>query len=226
MWKGFVFCGLLAAISYNVNGQAIGAEAGFTMSSLRAKIPTANTNNLIKPGFRAGICVDNYADLHLTWQYGLYYTAKGGFLSYDRKYTNNGSVIEQEFNGFLRIDYVEVPLSLLYRSYYRNGGHFFAGGGPYAAAAFGGLIGYENNEFSQNQRLRSTSVLLPISIGNMAGDLIRVFDAGLQGQLGYEIRSGFFARAYGSYGMLNISPSPLIKLRNANFGLSIGYMLR
>lgn len=171
------------------------------MNSLGAKVPSVNTDNLLKPGFRAGIVLDHFINNKLSYQYGVFYNAKGGFISYDRMFEKEGSTVKQEFDGYLRVDYLEVPVSLLYRSPYRNGGHFFAGGGVYFAGAFGGIISYENYETYPNNQQSGSSVLLPFSTGSDAeDDVVKILDIGLQAQAGYELGAGFFTRVYGAYG--------------------------
>lgn len=228
MKSGVLFLIFLALSAYKSHGQGIGAELGFNMNSLGAKVAnTSKTENFLKPGFRAGIVHDIGISQHMGYQYGVFYSAKGGFISYDRLYEEEGQMVKQDFSGYLRVDYVEVPVSILYRSNKRNGGYFFTGGGIYLAGAFGGIVGYEKNETISNQKRSTISVLLPFSTGSdEAEDAVKIFDAGLQGQAGYELHSGFYARVYGAYGLLNISPSPDVDMRNINFGMSVGYMLR
>lgn len=224
--RSLFLCALLLGMTAIVRAQGIGAEAGFTMNSFGARVDGANTQNLLKPGFRFGVSMDEYISDNLSFQYGIFYNAKGGFISFDRTYTIDGISTQQDFDGYMRADYVELPLSLLYRSSSGSSGRFFAGGGVYTAVAYGGLVSYENYETSA-QHQKSMMVLYPASVGaDKNFDDFRMFDAGLQIQAGYELKSGLFTRIHGAYGLVNVSSSSNMALRNINFGMSVGYMLR
>ena len=210
----------------NIMAQGLGAEVGLNLNTLTANINTEHVTSSFRPGFRAGILTEEALSDQLSLRYGLSYSAKGGNIVFSHQFDNNGIAVQRNIRGYMRIDYAEVPFSLIYSFHQRHSGHFFAGGGLYFSIAGGGIVAYDSDEIGQGGSLQSQySAVYPASIGSTPGDDFRMFDTGLQGQFGFEHRTGLYAKLGVSYGLLNVASYNNI-LRNRDLNFSLGYMIR
>lgn len=203
--------------------QGVGIEAGVGFNSLRGSMHGSELHSTLRPGLRAGIVAEEPISDALAFQYGAFYSARGGNIAFTNDFDDNGTAVRQETDGYIRVDYVEIPLSLLYQKRNANDSRFIIGGGPYAAVAFGGLIGFDR-DFHANGNTKRFSSLMPAGIGD--DEDFRRFDAGLQVQAGYELLKGFYARGRATYGLVDINPAPTGEMKNMGFALTLGYMIR
>jgi hypothetical protein len=179
----------------------------------------------LRPGLRAGVVIDDPLSDNLSLQTGAFYSARGGNIKYSSSFDNNGSAVTQTTDGYVRVDYIELPFALLYNIHNANDSRLFFGGGPYVAVAFGGLVGFDR-EYTHSGGRTNTRVLLPATIGiDPETADFRPFDAGIQVQAGYEILKGIYTRVHASYGFADINPTENT-MKNAGFGLTVGYMIR
>jgi hypothetical protein len=215
---------LVLAFSTQVFAQGVGIEAGVSMNSLRGDIGGTKISSSMRPQIRAGVVASELLSDRLSFQYGAFYAAKGGNINYSSSFIDNGATVEQSTDGFLRVDYAEIPLSLVYNTETANKGKFFIGAGPYIGLAFGGVVGF-TREFSFNNTVKRLEVLYPATVGDDENDDFKFFDAGLHLHLGYELPKGFYTKANISYGLTNINPTENT-LKNNSIGLTIGYMIR
>ena len=124
-----------------------------------------------------------------------------------------------------KINYLEMPLNMVYRAALGNG-FVMLGFGPYLAYGISGNVKTTGSSITLDQKIKFKS-----TVG--AGDDLSVpyykaFDAGGNIFIGYEMASGIFMQLDTQFGMLNISPDyqdPNDKsvVKNTGFGLSAGY---
>jgi hypothetical protein len=178
-----------------------------------------------RPGFRAGIVLDEPFGETFSLMTGVFYSARGGNIKYSSTSVDNGSTVTQTTDGYVRLDYVEIPINILYNIRTKGDNRWFFGGGPYVAMAWGGLIGFDRVYNKGNGNQVSTRVLLPAWVGYETDDDFTPLDAGLQVQAGFEILKGIYTRAHASYGFVDINPTQN-KMKNAGVGVTVGYMIR
>ena len=116
-------------------------------------------------------------------------------------------------DGNIYINYLEMPLNLLYYSGIGRG-HFFFGGGPYVAVGLNGMtkVIYNDKEVEE----------LDIVFGNEPGT-IKKTDYGVQGLIGYKLGYGSYIKLFYSHGLANLSNTAGESIMNRNFGVSFGY---
>jgi hypothetical protein len=116
----------------------------------------------------------------------------------------------QEVDTKTSLNYLEVPIHLLY-SYPLGDGNAYAGFGPYFAYAIGGQV--KGGGFSQS------------SFGDDNGGYKR-FDLGLQLMLGYKLNMGVSLDVSYDYGLTNIYTSAVdVTSKNRCFSINFGYQI-
>lgn len=202
---------LLVTVALTANGQGIrpGVEAGINFQNLNGKSQNGDklTNKLI-PGFHAGVNVLVPIAPEIYFQPGFLFSVKGA--TYD--------LIPH--NVKVQLNYLELPLNLLYRG--QLGQNFvLLGFGPYLGYAISGKTIV--NDVKEKIRFAN-------SVGSgTTGTYFRAFDAGANIFAGYELTNGIFITLNAQLGLLNINPdytslaNDKSTLKNTGFGLSVGY---
>jgi hypothetical protein len=225
--KKAILSGICVLFFANAKAQGVGVEAGVNFSRLNANLGGTNVISSLRPGFAAGLTADEAISDNLSFRYGIFYKAKGGNIAFSNTHNMQGIIMKRDVSGYMRIDYAELPLSILYNYPNTYKGHFFVGGGVYLACAIGGIVGFTSHETAQVGNLQAQiSALYPASVGSDPNDDFKAFDAGLQAQFGYEHRTGIYAKAGLSYGLLNIAPDGNNMIKNQSLSISLGYMIR
>ncbi len=127
--------------------------------------------------------------------------------------------------GTYKINYLELPLNLVYRAKLGNG-HILLGFGPYAGYAIGGKVKFEgdNDSYERDIVFQNT-----IESGDGAEVYLKRFDAGANIFFGYELEAGLFFQLNTQLGLLNIHPEDKrmandeMVVKNTGFGISLGY---
>jgi hypothetical protein len=186
----------------------IGPEVGLNFSNMTVKYEDNRGRNVkesgdFATGLRLGLVLDAPLDRNFYLQPGFFFMRKG--------YADNIGPYDYKF----KVNYLEIPVNLLYKSRYGRSGRFFIGGGPYLAVALGGKV---EDEDGRDYSLK---------IGNnYPKDDIRRLDLGINITTGYEFRRGLFLRGNAGLGVANVAPGgdEDYRLRNWGLGLSIGYL--
>jgi len=191
----------------------IGVQGGFSMSKTDMNTSFSDLKLNYKLGPLVGVMVGmNLGETNFSIMQEINYVFKGAKITG----TDNSQGTAVQVNGSHTTRYIEFPLNILYYLPAGNG-HFFVGGGPYAALGIGGKnkITYE---------LASTPEVEDISVEFGSGpNQLKAFDYGVQGQLGYKLGYGSYVRAFYSYGLANLSNIDMNTYSNRYFGLSFGY---
>jgi hypothetical protein len=120
------------------------------------------------------------------------------------------------FSGKQTTRYIEMPLNVLY--YFSVGnGHFFFGGGPYAAVGLNG-----QNSITYQMANAPEVEEVDISFGS-GPDQFKKWDFGAQALIGYKLGYGSYVKAYYSHGLSNLGNISDVSYYNRYFGLSFGY---
>lgn len=170
-------------------------------------------NNDMLLGFHAGVNVQIPIAPEFYFQPGLLYATKGAK-------NTIGS-----FVGTTTLNYIELPLNIVYKAVLGNG-FVMLGFGPYVAYGISGKWKGEVGSISLTGDIKFQNT----ADSNDSYYNYKAFDAGANIFFGYEMVSGIFIQLDSQFGMLNIHPEYNGGLtddksitNNTGFGLSLGY---
>lgn len=201
--KKLLLFSIITIISCAAKAQ-IGIQAGATFYSLKASVDNISIKYDTKVGFTAGILYSIPIANNFSFTPALNFTQKGG------KYNSQG------ISDNITINYLEMPLNVLYH-FSKDGNGFFIGAGP----DFGwGISGKEKSS------LDSLSDSHDIKFGK-DGDL-KPFEFSANILAGYKLSNGLFIAANYNPGISDIAPDdPGVtggKFHNNGFAIRIGYI--
>jgi hypothetical protein len=183
-----------------------GFSAGATLGSQSTKASGITINSDSKAGFTIGVMSDVSISESFSFQPGLNFTQKGGKFDLS-DFGIPGASGDATYN----LNYVEVPLNVVFKANAGNG-KFFFGAGP--------SLG-----FGVSGKLKAGSDEEDVNFGSDSQDDLKPFDFGGNVLAGYELSNGlFFALNYNTT-LNNLSTENDITTRNRYFGIRIGYLL-
>jgi hypothetical protein len=212
--------GLIAGgnLNYQANSISKFSLEGFTSSSIVS--------------WRAGFVSQHHLFNHFFLQPQLILSSKGSkFTEADADAGYTGEVKR-------RLLYAEAQANLLYKIEVGIG-NFFVGAGPYIARGVDGMEStvrhYVPGPVSATyQRVDSYA---PVKYRNehpgydpnyTRGNVVyyKPWDAGINFQLGYELKNGFFFNGFYGLGLANIEYLKNVALKNRIFGAGVGYYFK
>jgi len=181
------------------NGKmSFGVLGGVNFQNLNGKLSTGDKlENDMLLGFHGGVNVQIPIAPEFYFQPGLMYALKGAKDTY--------TILGAEFTDEIKINYIEMPLNLVYKAALGNG-FFMLGFGPYVAYGISGKQVFEGNDVTFER-----------------GVDYEAFDAGANIFAGYETAGGLFLQLDTQFGLLDIDPNENATAKNTGFGLSLGY---
>lgn len=185
-------------------GAGIGIRAGVNFQNLNGEDASGDKlDNKLKTGFHAGLVADIPVAPDFYFQPGLLYSTKGA---------------ELENSTDLRLNYVEMPLNLVYKPMLGTG-RLLLGFGPYVGYGIGGKAEFSGTE---------TDVKFEKEAGNAANTVyFKPFDAGANLLFGYEFSNKLSAQLNAQLGLININAYDNdAKIKNTGFGVSLGYRIK
>jgi hypothetical protein len=192
------------AIAQEKSKMSFGILGGVNFQNLNGKLSSGDKlDNDMLLGFHGGVNVQIPVAPEFYFQPGLMFATKGA--------KNTYTILGSEFTDEIKINYIEMPLNLVYKGAVGNG-FFMLGFGPYLAYGISGKQVFEGN-----------------SITFERGVDYNAFDAGANIFAGFEMASGLFLQLDTQFGMLNINPdaenstNDQSTAKNTGFGLSLGY---
>jgi hypothetical protein len=192
------------AIAQEKSKMSFGVLGGVNFQNLNGKLSSGDKlENDMLLGFHGGVNVQIPVAPEFYFQPGLMFATKGA--------KNTYTILGSEFTDEIKINYIEMPLNLVYKGAVGNG-FFMLGFGPYLAYGISGKQVFEGN-----------------SITFERGVDYNAFDAGANIFAGFEMASGLFLQLDTQFGMLNINPdaenstNDQSTAKNTGFGLSLGY---
>ena len=167
-------------------------------------------------GFNAGVFAEfKYKKISVLPE--LLYTVKGS--NFTEVIPSNGSFAFRG-NGKVTINYLELPINVLYnipvRSY-----TFFIGGGPYIAYGINGKA-KSSNTVTINDATTNTSTEKNVNFGNGSTDYKNP-DYGLNASGGVTFKDGIMFNLKYAYGLHNNWRSMYAENFNKSLSLSVGY---
>ena len=168
--------------------------------------PTYKLKN--KAGITGGIRADIPAGSHFSLQSGLNFVQKG---TRDKSETPLG-----DYKYSLTLNYLEMPLNLLYNTHHKSG-NFFIGAGPSLSCGING--NYQVEVGSDKEKVN-------IHFGKDE-DEARRFDMGANLVTGYRFGNGIFASINYNHGLTNLDrdadPDDKESVKTRYLGIRIGY---
>jgi hypothetical protein len=154
-------------------------------------------------------------------QTGLLYTTKGGVpYSFSGNYTTNDYYNRKDV---LRLNYLEVPLNILYNIPIGTN-KVFIGGGPYIGIGISGKESYTITDNSPGEASANQVNKGSKSVAYGSGyDDIKGTDLGLGAKLGFALKKGWLISFNYEYGLTNLSNDPSYSGENKILSLSLGY---
>jgi len=192
------------AIAQEKTKLSLGILGGVNFQNLNGKLSSGDKlENDMLMGFHGGVNVQIPIAPEFYFQPGLMFAVKGA--------KNTYTILGAEFTDQIKINYIEMPLNLVYKGALGNG-FVMLGFGPYLAYGISGKQIFEGKDLTFER-----------------GVDYNAFDAGANIFAGYEMSSGLFLQLDTQFGMLNINPEDENSLndqataKNTGFGLSLGY---
>lgn len=124
--------------------------------------------------------------------------------------SQNGEIL---MDGWRKVQYLEVPLNVMYYFPQNNFGQFFLAGGPYTSVAISG-----KEKFSRTVE--------EIQFGTRKNsNEMKKYDAGLNFLAGFKLTNGFSVHGGYGLGLLDIKLDDKISTYNRVFSIGLGYQL-
>lgn len=213
MKKHLIFLILIVTIAPSGLSQNIrpGIVGGVNFQNINGKDTGGDRlENSLTIGYHAGInLLIPFAD-EIYFQPGLLFSTKGAL--------DKNDLTEIK----VRLNYLELPLNLLYRGQLGNN-FILLGFGPYLGFALGG-------NFMVNDDERKIKFQNSIDTGDpLTTPYMRRLDAGANIFAGYELENGLFLTINSQLGLLKINPDNNLSAedesvwKNTGFGLSLGF---
>ena len=177
-----------------------GIKGGLNESTATLTGSATRFSNLA--GFNAGV----FADVNikqLTIEPGIFYTNKG-YNSYTYVTSNSGAgnyIFKAK--GKIALNYLEVPVNILYNIRFKPG-KIFIGGGPYYGLALSGKSNVTTTSGNENEIPAVSNSGGNITIGNTANDALKRSDFGLNALAGVKLNDGLLISAGYGFGFTNI----------------------
>jgi len=186
------------AFAQEKGNTSFGILGGVNFQNLNGKISSGDKlENDMLLGFHGGVNVQLPIAPEFYFQPGLMFAVKGA--------KNTTTILGSEITDEIKLNYIEVPLNLVYKGALGNG-FVMLGFGPYVAYGISGKEVVQGNSFSYER-----------------GVDYNAFDAGANIFAGFEMASGLFLQLDTQFGMLDIDPDENQTAKNTGFGLSLGY---
>jgi hypothetical protein len=191
-----------------------GFNAGISLANMEYKAGDEKDKTDYRVGLNMGVVIDIPVGSNLSIQPGINFIQKG----VKEKETDENFIAEMS----TRINYLEVPLNLIYKAPLKKG-HFFFGAGPSAAYALNGKAEYKYTDTDLNETETEEE---KFNFGNKDDDDLKAFELGLNIVGGFQLKSGIIIAINYNRSINNLLPGNVenASLRNSYFGFKIGYM--
>jgi hypothetical protein len=194
-----------------------GPEAGLNESNIRQSVQGLYSPNNLLPGLKAGALADYEYNDHLALQLGAFYAAAGCITPGSNTYSYGQTIIVPNITQTL--NYIQVPVQLVYKAGLGSG-RVFVGGGAYVGWALSGSIKKEAYSIGA---YAAPTITTTDKFGSDTASY-KALDYGLQVLAGYEFPRGFFIKGAYSYGLCNYSNLSSKTLNNTCIYIGIGYL--
>jgi hypothetical protein len=233
MVNKFLMAASIIAFTQTAHAQYVrlGVHTGGNMSNAVSEQSNKKETSKLQAGFHAGVTVDVALTSDISAFIPLQFIVKGGKEKSTETLGAAGlqTVITTDVNQ--PINYVQLPLNIVYNFDLGETSKFFVGAGPSFAYAlsgkakgdittvqtttFGGQTITNTNKTAVNQKLK---------IGSSNTDNIKPFEIGVNAVAGVKLNSGFAVTANYTYALNNVATQNNSSYKGRSFGLSLHYL--
>lgn len=205
----------LMAFAVGASAQGFGVNAGVNFFNQTIKFDGEKFDDAkMRPGFHIGVDYEIGIAPDFYFAPGLQYSSKGS----KTEFSEEG----MDYSVKTVLNYLEVPLNLVYKPTLGNG-NLIVNFGPYLGY---GISGKYKTELDGAEVLGiGVSTDEDVEFGSEEGDDLKPFDMGANIGFGYMLGGGLSVKFNAQLGLINILPEGdsdnLVK--NNGFGLSVGY---
>jgi hypothetical protein len=204
------------------NPVSIGIRAGVNFQNINGKESNGSKlQNGLTTGFNAGVTADIPIGVDFYLQPGILYSLKGAKLK-------NYEYMGQRFNGDLKLSYVEIPVSLLYKPVLGKG-KLLVGFGPYVAFGIGGKADLTNPSRKYDVKYKKDVTSSDLATTPF---YYKPLDAGANIFAGYQFNNKFSVQLNSQLGLIKLNSTINgveqgdAAHKNTGFGVSLGYRLK
>lgn len=222
--KKIIYLLILCGSSLAVTAQKITVSitAGTTISTFKWDDGEELIKGKSKIGFTGGVLTNIGISKNFTFQPGILYSQKGGKIQ--EKITIDGETFTAK--GKMQLNYIEIPLNLVYNTN-AGKGKIFIGGGPSLGFGVGGS-GNLSSTFDGETDSFGFGIKFDGILSDDADDEnlhLKGIEFGGNVLAGYLFPVGISITANYYFGLNNISPESGQSWKNNYFGIRLGYKL-
>ena len=194
-----------------------GPEVGIGMSSMYFAPDigfTSASQSPIASGRIGGNIDARFSKTRLYVQAGLFLSRKGQSRNFSF-YTSDS--LNEAVKQTLTINYIDLPVNILFKTGMQGKGRFFLGLGATASYIIGG-----RNVYHAQGAYNDTPFVRDVHTGVVKGNPLKMFDIGMNITAGYELPTGLYFRAYYTAGVNDLGLGREID-KNRMWGIGAGY---
>jgi hypothetical protein len=184
----------------------LGFTVGTTIANYKTTVESISITSKSKMGITAGITTSIPLGEKFSFQPGLHFVQKGGAYK------------EEGYKDWLTLNYLELPLNIIYKMNTQRGSAFI-GAGPSLSMGISGRNKWEMGDEKGNEKVK---------FGSDNDKDFKAAEAGLNFITGYHFTSGIFVAANYNTGLSNLLHNEESfdgKLKTRYIGVRIGFML-
>jgi hypothetical protein len=136
----------------------------------------------------------------------------------------SGDIMQTRY-GKWRLNYIQVPVNVIYH-FSVAGGKLFIGAGPYVSKPISGHFAVPaEHPSTASSQLRSVDPNIDAKFGSTSGNNFKAFDYGINALAGFEFNNGILINAVYNAGLSNIQVDKYLynSTKTRSLGISLGY---
>lgn len=222
--KLFFAAGMLCLMSGALYAQdskvKVGIEGGLNLAKMSSSGSDGSQSTSNLTGFHAGVVLD-YDFGTISLQPGLFYSVKGGKFDATQSMSVGSETYTSTAHAQVSLNYLELPVNVVYKVPVGEGTHFFIGAGPYVGYGLSGKVKY-NGSSSGGGSSATESGEQNISFGSNT-DQYKALDFGANFTGGFRFGNGLQLGVSYGLGLSNISNESGSSTKNNVFRASVGF---
>jgi Outer membrane protein beta-barrel domain len=205
---------------------SIGVHTGGNLSTATVKAGSNTSKGKLLAGFHAGVTADVALTPELHALPMLRFIQKGNKIKEEQTFSSGLGSTTNKSDVTTTLNYIELPLNIVYNFDLGESATFFAGTGPAFSYALSGKTKGTNTTsitIGTQTTSNSTSIDQKTKIGSNQSDDIKDFDFGWNGVAGVKLNNGFALMLNYTHSLSNLSPKDNTSYKGRSFGLSLNY---
>lgn len=195
----------------------VNLQVGSDKDDILISNPTAGVQGEFVTQPKAGFMIGFLADITLSKKLGL---------RPEINFTQKGSSVHTEVNAFIKnwtLNYIELPVNVIYNIKFRRGSKMFFGVGPAVSMGLGGKIKHKDTDTRESAKYK---VNFDADIYQNDGQYhLKRYDISANILFGYNFRGKYAVKMGYTHGFIDINPYIGQSYRNRVVNLSIAYIL-